>query len=588
MPSRNLFAALRSFSAARWVVPLAALLSVWGIAALQSDPAAVAESRFLALLTAGVLAAVAAIAAERPGATAILGWTALLACGAAWIAYHGPSRGAVVTLILVLGLTAAVGRAWSDGRDRERMAFAFPVPAAIGCQLVMRSDLLLPPLLDLRTVVSVLILPALSGGALSVLGARFGPRPALLAGGAVVVLAPGWNVTTTVALIAAAAAAWLADPDLARWQKALAVAVLVGSTWMSPPLGALTVLAGLSLWVRGRMTLLPPAAGLLLVLVSPSGGAWTWSFWNIALDGWLSGLTILPAVILVVLEKNRRALQLAAHGLLFTLLLAKVGSGPEAWAGGLVLIALAIPTHGTAAGLQRAWAAVLVFGTSLLASYPWMRIDPRGDLLELLGLGPPAGAGLLAVSIFIGWLVDRRRRVSAGTWAAATPAALVLLLVAWPLMRTASPTEVPVNSYGAVTLSSETSSWERAVSGQPISNLALDTHLIFGAELARGTAVATVELFDADGLISQSWTLRAGSDTAEWAAARPDVAALPGFTAPPPWISRLAPDGTFFARRFRAHFAVADPRRPGSLMIRRDPALPPDVRLVIYRVELRR
>jgi hypothetical protein len=212
-----------------------------------------------------------------------------------------------------------------------------------------------------------------------------------------------------------------------------------------------------------------------------------------------------------------------------------------------------------------------------------MRIDPRGDFLDLLGLAAPAGAGWLAVTMFIVWLLDRRWQVFAGT-----PAVIVLLLVAWPLVRTASPTEVAVNSYGAVTLSFASNSWERALFGPPISNLTLDSHLIFGAGLARETAVATIELLDVEGVVIESWTLRAGSDTAEWAAARPDVAALPGFTAPPPWISRLAPDGTFFARRFRSRFAVTDPRPPGSLRIRRDPTLPPDVRLVIYRVELRR
>jgi len=578
MPPSNLFQAFRSISAARWAVPVAALLSIRGIAELQSDPAAVAESRFLALLTAGILAAIAAVASGRRGGVAVLGWTALLACATSWIAYQGPSRGAVVTLILIAGLAAAIGQAWLDGRDTDGLAPSFTVPAAIGCQLMMRSDLLLPPLLDLRTVVSLVVLPAVSGAALSVLGTRFGARPALLAGGAVVVLAPGWNVTTTAALLAAAAAALLAGDDLPRWARGLAVAVLVGLTWWNLPVGAMTVLAGLTLWARGRLTLVPPAAGIVLALVSRPGGSW-----SAAVDAWPSGLAILPAVVLVALDKDRRTLQLAAHGLVFTLLLARVGSGPEAWAAGLVPIALAIPRRGAGAAMQPLWTAVLVLGTGLLSSYPWMRADPRGDLLALLDLETAAGAGLLAALVLAGRLLERRWPAALGT-----PAVLVPLLVVWPLLRAASPTEVAVDAYGAVTLGFPAEPWERTLAGEPLSAVVLDTNLVHGAGLAAGTPVAIVDLFDAGGTPARSWTLRAGTDTAEWAAARPDVAALPGFTAPAPWISRLAPDGTFFARRFRTRFAVGDPLEAGLVKIRRHPSLLPNVRLVIYRVELRR
>ncbi len=586
MPSRNPYTELGLFSAARWVVPVAALLSVYGVATLQSDPAAVAESRFLGLLVAGTLAAVAAIASEQHRVaamhrvTAILGWTALLACAASWIAYQGPSRGAVVTLILVLGLSAAIGRAWIDGG--RQLTLSTVIPAAIGCQLMMRGDLLLPPLFDLRTVVSLMVLPTVAGCALNVLGTKVGPRKAFLAGGTAVVLAPGWNVTTTLALVATAAGATLADSDLPRRERALAVAVLFVTTWVNPPLGAMTVLAGLALWARGRMALVPPALGILLVLFAPSTDGLAGSWRNAASEGWLNGLVLLPAVVLVVLARDRRGMQLAAQGLIFTLLLAKAGAGADAWAAGLILVALAIPPNGAPAIVQQTWTAVLAVGSGLLATYPWMRSDPRGDLLALLDLEPLAGAIWLVALVLAGWLLERRWQIGAGI-----PALLVMLLIAWPLVRSGSPTEVQINSYGALTLSSEARFWKGPASARPISAVALDSNLIFSTGLAPGTPVATVKLFYAAGAPAQTWTLRAGTDTAEWAAARPDVAGLPGFAAPAHWISRLAPDGTFFSRSFRTVWRVETPHRPGYLRIERHPNLPPDVRVVIYRVELR-
>ena len=54
-------------------------------------------------------------------------------------------------------------------------------------------------------------------------------------------------------------------------------------------------------------------------------------------------------------------------------------------AAGVAVAAVAAPDKGAAATLQRAWCGVLVIGTTLLAAYPWIREDPRGDLLELLG-----------------------------------------------------------------------------------------------------------------------------------------------------------------------------------------------------------
>ena len=130
--------------------------------------------------------------------------------------------------------------------------------------------------------------------------------------------------------------------------------------------------------------------------------------------------------------------------------------------------------------------------------------------------------------------------------------------------------------------------WSYCFPSREISGGVIDSHLIHGADLAAGPWVATVRLRDADRKLLGTWDLLAGLDTAEWAAARPDVADRRGFRAPDPWLSRIAPDGTFFAQRFRARFSTAQPLAAATIAIRRNPDLPPDVELALYRVELRR
>jgi len=129
--------------------------------------------------------------------------------------------------------------------------------------------------------------------------------------------------------------------------------------------------------------------------------------------------------------------------------------------------------------------------------------------------------------------------------------------------------------------------WLDRFAAREIAGGVVDCNLIHGADLAVGTPVATLRLRDAEGALLGTWELLAGLDTAEWAAARADVAGRPGFRAPDPWLSQIAPGGTFFAQRFRARFHLGEPEAVAQVVVRRDPELPADVELVIYRVELR-
>ncbi len=274
------------------------------------------------------------------------------------------------------------------------------------------------------------------------------------------------------------------------------------------------------------------------------------------------------------------------RGTLLSLVAAMLGGGEEVLAGGLALAALGAGREGSVADVQRAWGALLASGTAILATYPWMRSEPLASFLELLGPGPPWSALVAALALVLGggaglelW---RRRR------AAPRPALVVTLAAALALLAGVPSTAVVPISFEPVSLTSERPMWVHRFAAREISGGAVDCHLVHGAGLAPGTPVASVRLRGEDRELLGSWEILAGFDTAEWAAARPDVAGVPGFRAPEPWLSQVAPGGAFFSQRFRARFRAAQPFTAVTLAVRRDPDLPPGVEVTFFRVELRR
>jgi hypothetical protein len=126
--------------------------------------------------------------------------------------------------------------------------------------------------------------------------------------------------------------------------------------------------------------------------------------------------------------------------------------------------------------------------------------------------------------------------------------------------------------------------WEHDLPPQPVGSVVVESALANGAALAPGTPVAILRLRDAAGR-SVDWTLRAGEETGEVAARRPDVA-REGRPVPPAWISWVA--GDFFAQRYRAEMRL-DRRNPFiKLRIERAPGLSPDVEIAVYQLEVRR
>ncbi len=123
------------------------------------------------------------------------------------------------------------------------------------------------------------------------------------------------------------------------------------------------------------------------------------------------------------------------------------------------------------------------------------------------------------------------------------------------------------------------------VEPQPASRLIVDSNLAYAVDLKDGRPIATLRLHHTDGKVTE-WALRAGEHTAEWAASRPDVAARENFSAPPPWQSTVAPEGGYFAHRFRSRWAVESTEPVTRVVVIRRPRLPKEVCLTVYRLEL--
>jgi hypothetical protein len=560
----------------RLVLVLAAFAAVQAFARTVAEPVGADESAFLSLLVGGVLAAIAAVA-PRPAWE--LGWTALSAVAAIWIVGYGPHRGAVVTVVLAAGLAVAAARA---GGAELMSSPGAAAALALGFQLLLRCDLLLPPLLDLRTLVSVLALPVAAGIALSVLAGRFGAPAAWAAGVAAVVLAPGWNVTVTLAVVSLAAGAALADRGLAKPLRALAAAALAVPPLWDPALGTLFVIAALTLLVEGRASWLLTAAGVaVLVFVPPA------RFGRELLELWALGPVLAPAV----LAAPAAGRVLVLRGAFLSLVAAMLGGGAEVLAGGLALAALG--TRGVAEGVasaQRAWGGALALAVTALAAYPWLREEPLAAALELFGLGSRWAALAAAVGLVValGWGLEAgRRRGRSWRPPPALAAPLVCAALALALARAVPVSVLVPISFDPVILTGERAVWFHRFAAREIAGGIVDCNLIHGTDLPVGTRVASLRLRDADGALVGTWELLAGLDTAEWAAARPDVAGRRGFRAPDPWLAQIAPGGTFFAQRFRSRFELGEPVTAAQVAVRRDGELPADVELVIYRVELR-
>ncbi|HEX7184502.1 MAG TPA: hypothetical protein VF756_21935, partial [Thermoanaerobaculia bacterium] len=224
---------------------------------------------------------------------------------------------------------------------------------------------------------------------------------------------------------------------------------------------------------------------------------------------------------------------------------------------------------------QTVWTGTLLGATALLAAYPWLRQEPLREALELFGLSPgPLAAAAVAASFLaiaaVGWAL-RRAWLTAGLVAGA-----VFLAVLVHLPSPGVPLLPPETS---ATLDPAHSAWEARLPPRALDSLVVESSLSNGAGLANGAPVATLYLN------GESRILRAGKETGEWAARRPDVQRSAALVSPPAWISWIS-EG-FFAQRYRALWTVESPGLLERVRIERDPGLPPDVTLAIHQAEAR-
>ena len=223
------------------------------------------------------------------------------------------------------------------------------------------------------------------------------------------------------------------------------------------------------------------------------------------------------------------------------------------------------------------WVASLLASTALLASYPWLRAEPLRGAITLF-VSPP-GWPILLGAILVLWALAAWRGPRVATGAAASIAFLAIAL------RIPSPGTSLLPPSTAAAINAAQPVWTAPVTEPDVETVVLESSLSNGAGLKNDTPVATVWLRGPDGR-SASWILRAGTETGEWAARRPDVAAEAVLKSPPAWISYVA--GDFFGQRYRSLWTVDSAGPFTSLSIERNPALPEEVTLDIHLLEVRK
>jgi hypothetical protein len=245
----------------------------------------------------------------------------------------------------------------------------------------------------------------------------------------------------------------------------------------------------------------------------------------------------------------------------------------------LALVALSLPSVGATRTCQAVWTGTLLAATALLASYPWLRPEPLLSALSWFGLAPRPLPALGCAAVFLTLATAGRwlRPVWVGRLAGAAVIAGAALRLPVP-GTSLIPVEMPV------VLDAARPSWEVVVAGAPSRSLIVESSLANSASLATGSAVARVRLVTAGGETIER-LLRAGEETGEWAARRPDLAKILA-PQPPAWLSWVA--GNFFAQRYRCDVVLVGRQRIASLAVERLPHLPADLTVALHGVELER
>jgi hypothetical protein len=538
------------------------------------DLSAATETLYLAVWATVILVAIAGLASDFE-----VGIAAVLSTLIIWAVPSGPARGAALGLILVLALFLTLARRLA--REHEHLSWQTAVAGAVGFQALCRADRFLQIEADPRTLVSIVLLPVIAAVALVFLQRNHPARSVVLAAMVAVLLVPGFSVAATLAIVALALGTLWRDHAEPVWLvMGLSMATIVAAFVWQPSLAGLIAATLIALRApRGFKTYLG-LIGLtaVLCLIYPPVRSWS-EVWSLASLGPL----LLPA--LLIPAGRRRSY--AVCGAILGVLALRTVAGPDALAAPLAIAVLSLRFRGSAARVQSVWTAALLLGSTLLATYPWLRHHALEDTLGLIGIqiGWIAALGIVAII----WLLilacapfeALKTERGLAPWIAG---GTVLALALWIALPPSG--DLPLESRIRV-LNSQSSDLSVDLPNRPrIRRVVLDSYLENSAALPAGTTVATVELVDSDGERHQ-WPIRVGTESGEWAARRADVMALAGFEAPEPWISWVTPDGNLFAQRYRAIWTLPKKIEAKQLTIRRSTDLADEVSMAIYHLELR-
>jgi hypothetical protein len=556
----------------RTALPLAAFFAIaaWSLtqtAEARAETLYLARSALVLLLAAAWVAPPSLRFARAHAAGAILVVVAVWALPAG--PREGPHRGLAVTAMLLALLTVAVA-----GSVNGRWRWTAVLPLAVALQSLLVPDVLLPGQEWPRQLLLLVGLPLVSALAVARLGRHLGTRKALLAGGLAAAWTPGFDLGTTLLLVALAAAADLRWGERTQGWRVIPIALLVAPLLGSPRAGLLALAASAFAAPRLWPRILAPAALCLLALAFPAREL-------------SEAFTLLPWLILalpVILAPSREDLSVRGASLLLGLAGVVLSPHPGWMVPAVAFLVLSSRNHIPSATVQATWGVVMVGGAAFFASYPWLRTPPMPHFFHALGM-QATWFWAMVVTVMAGLLVlgqsllpQSRSRTSslAGSAAvalalfASVPQAGIALLPASTLLG------------GAEGLRRWTSERVEATA----TAIMVESSLGHTAHLDSGTTVATLTLETGSGTLLRL-PLRLGRETDEWSSRhlpRDMTAAL----APSTFFGWVDSSGLFFGLRYRTVLDLPVGATTPIVQVRLElaPSLP-ELTLGLFKMELR-